>query len=213
MTQDGKSQPTDGQQTIAVREVVAIFDDGAALENAIEVVEQAGVNRGAISVIASDETFGTKLSHVYRSVSEMDAHDDIARGVKVTRYELAEGQGAAFSIPVYVGATAGLIAVLASGGTVGLAALAGLAAGAAGGGIGVSLARLLGDQQAQHVQQQIEEGGLLLWVQVKDAADADARIDQLKSLGGRDVRVHVYQRPWGDDAAALASQPDPLLRE
>ena len=64
-------------------------------------------------------------------------------------------------------------------------------AGGAGGLIGGILAKLIGDRHAHHLQEQLEHGGMLLWVRTRDAAHEQRAINVLKKHSGRDVHVHA----------------------
>jgi hypothetical protein len=63
-------------------------------------------------------------------------------------------------------------------------------AGGAGGLIGGIVARLVGDHQAQHVQEQLDHGGLLLWVRTWTPDDEKRAVEILKRHSGRDVHIH-----------------------
>jgi hypothetical protein len=64
-------------------------------------------------------------------------------------------------------------------------------AGGAGGLIGGILAKLVGDRHAEYLQEQLEHGGLLLWVRTRDAAHEQHAVDILKKHAGREVHVHA----------------------
>jgi hypothetical protein len=60
----------------------------------------------------------------------------------------------------------------------------------AAGLVGAWLARRLGNQRAQHIQQQLDHGGLLLWVRTWDTAQENLAVEILKRQSARDVHVH-----------------------
>jgi hypothetical protein len=70
--------------------------------------------------------------------------------------------------------------------------MAGAAAlvGGAGGLVGTWLAKLLGDQRARRLQEQLDHGGLLLWVRTWDADEESRAVQILKRHSGREVHVH-----------------------
>lgn len=203
-----------GERIVQDREVVAVFGDATALENAIEALQIAGTDRAQISVMSSQDAIDAKLGHRFRRVTDLADADQAATGVEVNRYEMAEAAGAVISVPVYIGATAGLIAIFATGGGIVAALAVGLAGGAVGGGFGAMAARALGQHHADHLEAQMREGGLLLWVRVADQADEDAKIALLREHGGSHVHGHNYERQWGKDEVPLHdAQPDPLLEK
>jgi hypothetical protein len=200
------------EKIIPVREVVAVFSDARSLEDAIEGLQSAGTHRAAINVMSSKDAVDQKLGHHFRPVPGSPEPQAVGDGVAVTRYEMAEGMGALISIPIYIGATAGLIAIFATGGGLLAAAAVGLVGGTVGGGFGALAARALGQQHAEHLETQLENGGLLLWVHVTDDADEAAKIALLRSLGGQHVQGHTYEKEWGVDEVPLHDvQPDPFL--
>ncbi|HBR85538.1 MAG TPA: hypothetical protein DD861_15400, partial [Erythrobacter sp.] len=80
--------------------------------------------------------------------------------------------------------------IVASGGSL-LAVIVGAAvAGGAGGALGAGVARLVGDRHAENLQNQLEHGGLLLWVRTWDSGDEQRAVDILTKHSGHDVHVH-----------------------
>lgn len=201
-----------GESPVAQREVVAVFDDATAIEHAIDTLEMSGTDRAAIAVMSTRDSIDSKFAHRFRRAPELADANAGATGIEVTRYEMAEGAGAVISVPVYIGATAGLIAVFATGGGILIALAAGLVGGTVCGGFGVMAARALGQHHAEHLEEQMRAGGLLLWVGVADAADEAAKIALLRAVGGKHVHGHRYERQWGEDEVPLHDvQPDPFL--
>ena len=92
---------------------------------------------------------------------------------------------------MYVGATAAAGAIVITGGTLAAAIAAAAVAGGAGGLIGSILAKWVGDRQAQYLQEQLNHGGLLLWVRTWDAGDEKRAVEILAKHSGRDVHVHA----------------------
>jgi hypothetical protein len=71
-----------------------------------------------------------------------------------------------------------------------LAASAGAAVfgGGLGGLIGAGLAKLVGDQHAHRLEEQLKHGGL--WLRVWNAEDQRRAVEILSRRYGRDVHVH-----------------------
>ncbi|MGH9352761.1 MAG: hypothetical protein ACRD2G_11475 [Terriglobia bacterium] len=111
-----------------------------------------------------------------------------------------------------MGGCAGVAAVAATGGALALAIGAALLGGAAGAGLGGIFAAAIARNHTDDVRQQIEHGGLVLWVNVPNA-DAEKRaVNVLNKLSARDVHVHEIQHDWGE-AHARPIQADPFLIE
>ena len=90
------------------------------------------------------------------------------------------------------------------------AAIAGAAlAGGAGGLIGSVLAKWLGDHHAHHLQEQIERGGLLLWVRTRDPAREERAIDILGKYSAEKVHVHgLPLEAQGREAVGVGASQD-----
>ena len=70
-------------------------------------------------------------------------------------------------------------------------------AGGAGGLIGSALASVVGAHHANHIQEQLEHGGLLLWVFLRDDEDEKRAKEILVKHSAHDVHVHTYSVPIG----------------
>ena len=81
-------------------------------------------------------------------------------------------------------------AVVASGGTLAAAIAAAAVTGGAGGTIGAVLARWVGVHHALYLQQQLQQGGMLLWVRSWDVADEARAVAILREHAGHNVHVH-----------------------
>jgi hypothetical protein len=68
---------------------------------------------------------------------------------------------------------------------------------AAGGGsavlIGSLLARVVGKHHSDHLQHQLERGGLVVWVRTKDQAHEQRAVGVLKGNKATDVHVHSIE--------------------
>lgn len=112
------------------------------------------------------------------------------RAAYVSTEAIGDGQGAVIGTLIYVGAGLLMGPVAAAGGTLAAIAAAAALGGGAGGLAGTWLAQHLGDQRAQHIQKQLDHGGLLLWVRTWDAEQENLAVQILGRHSGRDVHVH-----------------------
>jgi hypothetical protein len=69
--------------------------------------------------------------------------------------------------------------------------MAAMVAGGAGTLLGAILARLVGRHHAEYLHNQIQRGGLLLWVRAWEPADEPLAISILQKYGGDDVHAHA----------------------
>lgn len=180
----------DSPTPIAVREAVAVFSDAEALEAAIDEILSSGFNRADVCVLASEGAVERELGHKYRKVEELEDDAGAAREAYVAREDLGDAQGALIGGFTYIGACAAIGAIVASGGTIVPAIIGAALSGGAGGLLGGALARIVGQHYAGHLQEQMEHGGLLLWVRVHDTAHEERAVAILKRHSGQDVHVH-----------------------
>jgi hypothetical protein len=194
------------------REAVGVFDSADALEAAVDTLEASDFGRAAISVLASDKTVKDRLGRLYGSVSEIVDDPRAPLAAYVSKDSRVEVEAATVGIPLYIGGIAGGLAVVASGGALAAAFAAAIAVGAVGAGIGGLLARVIAHRHIDHVWEQLAQGGLVLWVSVRDDAAAARALEILIRCGARDAHLHEIQREWAwKNRPSTLAQPDPFL--
>jgi hypothetical protein len=201
---------TFGTYSYPAREAVGVFASPEALEAAVDELEVAGFDRATVSVLASDATIKERVGRIYRSVAEAEDDRKAPQAAFVSSDSRTEGEAAIIGIPAYIGGAAG--AIVASGGALAATIAAAIAGGVAGAGLGALLALVVARHHTEHVLEQLAQGGMVLWVSVRDK-NAEARALQiLANAGARDVHVHEIQREWTlKDLPLSEAQPDPFL--
>jgi hypothetical protein len=174
-----------------IREAVGVFANAKDLEQAIDDLQEHGFDRAELSLLASEAAVAEKLSHAYTRVDELEDDPEAPRAAYVSTESVGDAEGALVGGLTYIGAIATAGAVVASGGTLG-AAIAGAAlVGGSGALIGSILASLVGNHHAEHIEEQIARGGLLLWVNIRDADHEKRATEILRRNGARDVHLHA----------------------
>lgn len=182
------------QEIDDVREAVGVFKTADTLQEAIDDLMSSGFDRAELSLLAGEHTVEEKLGHKYQKVAQLEDSTIAPRCCYVSTESIGDAEGGLIGGLLYVGAVAAAGAIVASGGTLAGAILGAALAGGAGGLIGTVLAKLVGDHHAHHLQEQLDHGGLLLWVRTRDAEHEKRAVDILKKHSGRDVHVHAI--PW-----------------
>jgi len=178
------------QGSDTIREAVGYFESADLLQESIDELMSSGFDRAELSLLASEQAVEEKLGHRYQRVAELEDDATVPRRCDVSTESIGDAEGALTGALLYVGAVAAAGAIVASGGTL-AAVIAGAAvAGGAGGLIGSVLARLVGDRHAHRLQEQLDHGGLLLWVRTRNAEREQRAADILKKHSSRDVHVH-----------------------
>lgn len=144
-------------------------------------LETLGFDRAAFSLLAEEATVERKLGHRYQRVAEMEDEPAAPRETFFTKVSRLEGEY-------------GLAVGLASIGALALAGIGGplptLAAAGGGAALGAVLGRMMHRHHARRVEEQLARGGLLLWVNVRDAGQERTALDTLRGHSAHDVHVH-----------------------
>jgi hypothetical protein len=179
------------QQVRPAREVVGVFSDADALEAAASELLASSFERAQISLLASENAIVEKLGHRYEKVEELEDDFEIPRTVYRSKESVDVAKGALMGSLASIGAFAAAGAIFASGGALAVTLGSGLLGAEVGGFIAGILGEFIDDHHAQHLQEQLDHGGLLLWVRTTDEAEENAAKQILSQHSGRDVHSHV----------------------
>ena len=165
-------------ETRMIREAVGVFDNADELEAAIDGLESAGFDRAELSLLAGEHAIERKLGHHYQKARDLEDNDDVPRTTYISKESIGAAEGGLIGGLLYVGALTSAAAVFASGGA-----------------LSAALADILGRHHAQYIQDQLDHGGLLLWVSLRDAEHEKRAQEILKTHSAHDVHVHEYAAP------------------
>jgi hypothetical protein len=177
-----------------LREAVGVFHDEKSLRSAVDELMISGFDRSALSLLGGHKAIEKKLGHMYRKVAEIEDSSEIPYRAYAGTDSRTEAEGAVVSGLAYVGAVSAAGFVVATGGAAALALLAAAAAAGAGGLVGAALARVLEHQHAAYLQEQLDRGGLLLWVRTFGPEDEKRATEILRRWSAEDVHVHDLPR-------------------
>jgi len=172
------------------REAVGLFHDEAALQRTVDELLIAGVDRSACSLLAGERALARRLGEARLTAGELEDDERAPRIPYIGTDSRTEAKGVAIGGLAYVGAVASLGAVVFSGGTLTAALGAAAALGGVGGLLGAALAAYLGRHHARYLQAQLDAGGLLLWVAVRDTAREAEVMAIMRQNGAVDVHAH-----------------------
>jgi hypothetical protein len=179
------------QEARTVREAVGVFNRSEDLQDAIDELLSSGFDRAELSLLASEHAVEEKLGHRYEKVSPLAEDPTVPRAAYVSTEAIGGAEGGLIGGLMYVGAAAAAGAIVVSGGTLAAGITAAVLAGGAGGLIGSILAKWVGDHHAHYLQEQMDRGGLLLWVRTWDAEDERRAVEILRKHSGGHVHVHA----------------------
>jgi hypothetical protein len=180
------------QHQPVVSEAVAVFHDVSHLEAAVEELRAAGFGQHDISLLATEHAVNRKLGHRYERVEELEDDPAAPRVAYRTRASLGDSEDLLIGSLTYLPTVVAAGTVVASAGVVAAAVTGTAIAGAL---IGTVLARWLDKSHAEHLQEQLDRGGLLLWVRTPDADTQRRALDILTRHSAHDV--HIHQLPAG----------------
>ena len=183
------------QETNVIREAVGVFEDPETFQEAIDDLLSSGFDRAELSLLAAEKVVDEKLGHKYQKTAELEDDPVVPRCYYVSTESIGSAEGGLIGGLMYVGATAAAGAVVATGGTLALVIAAAALAGGIGGLFGSILAKWVGDDHARHLQEQLDHGGLLLWVRTWKPEDERRATEILNRHSGRDVHVHTLPVP------------------
>ena len=178
-------------EAISVREAVGVFNRPEDLQAAIDELLSSGFHRAELSLLASEDVVEEKLGHRYKKVGALADDPAVPRAAYVSTEAIGGAEGGLIGGLMYVGAVAAAGAVVVSGGALAGAIAAAVLAGGGGGLIGSILAKWVGDQHANYLQEQMDRGGLLLWVRTRDPVHEARAVEILKKHAGDNVHIHT----------------------
>jgi hypothetical protein len=170
-----------------VNEAVAVFHDVSALDAAVEELRKAGFKRGDISLLATEDAVEKKLGHRYERIEELEDEPEAPRVAYKTRASVGGSEDLLIGSMTYLPAVVAAGTVVATAGVVAAAVTGTAIAGAL---IGTVLAHWLDRHQAEWLQEQLDHGGLLLWVRTPDAEAEQRAMTILRRRSAHDVHIH-----------------------
>jgi hypothetical protein len=170
-----------------VTEAVAVFDDVRALDAAVEALRRAGFRKSDISLLATEDAVEKKLGHRYERVEELEDDPNAPRTAYRTRASVGDSEDMIVGSLTYLPTVVAAGTVVASAGVVAAAVTGTAIAGAL---IGTVLARWLDQHHALRLQEQLDRGGLLLWVRVPDDDAEQRALEILRRHSAHDVHTH-----------------------
>lgn len=185
MTANEQGAPN--EQDVKVREAVAVFDDVSSLEAAVEDLRAAGFADEAISLLAGQDAVEKKLGRMYQRVEELEDDPRAPRTAFVSEQSLGEREnrvlGSLTVLPTVIAAGT----VVASAGAVAAAIVGTAVAGAA---IGTVLTHWMDRRHADRLQEQLDRGGVLLWVHTPSEAEERKALEVLTRYSAHDIHIH-----------------------
>jgi len=177
--------------TATVREAVGIFFDSKRLHEAVDELTSAGFDFSDLGLLAGQYTVKQRLGEFYNQVNESA---DSAEGPSiafVAEKSMGDTVHAFLGTLFFVGTTVASGAVVASAAVLGgglLAAAAGAVALA--GTTGGAMSLIIHESDAEYLEEQVDEGHLLLFVRTQDADEEVKAVTILSGHGAYEAKVY-----------------------
>lgn len=167
--------------------IAGVLPSEAALQSVIDTLETEGFDRSQFGVLATKESLAggasaAALAATPRTPTEADDYPESEGAVA----------GGLIGGLTYLGAMAAAGAVILTGGGLGLALAAIVGAGGVGGLTGALVAHGFQADHAKFIEDQVALGGLVLWIQPRDAAQAGTARARLEAAGATKVLTQTH---------------------
>lgn len=177
---------------IKVPEAVGVFDSFEALQQAYYDLTMVGFSRHDISLLGSESALREKLGDRFWHSKDLEDDPTAPRASFVSEEAIGELEGAIAGGFFFLGSYIAMFALLTPVSTLAASAAAIAIGGSPAAVVGALLARRVGRHHKDYYANQIEHGGILLWVRVSDKERENLAIKILNGHSGRDVHVHDW---------------------
>ena len=186
----------------AVREAVGVFFDADKLQEAIDELLSSGFDHKQIGLLAGEHTVRGTLGHLYEEANVSAGDAESPRVAFVRKQSLGDALHAWLGSLFFAGATTAAGAAVASAAVLGGAVVSAAAGAVAIGAIGAALAAIIHEGDAEYLEQQVDEGHVLLFVRTPDTAHEKLATEILAKHSGFDVKIY--------SAPSVAGEAPPL---
>ncbi|MGJ8606010.1 MAG: hypothetical protein ACSHXH_17975 [Marivita sp.] len=177
---------------IDIPEAVGVFDTFEDLQKAFYDLRMVGIHHSDISLLADEKTLMEKLGKAYWRSSDLEDDPQAPRAHFVSEEAIGELEGAIAGGFFFVGSFIAMAAMLTPASTLAASIAAIAIGGSPAAVIGTLLARRVGKHHKDYYAHQIEHGGILLWVRVRDKEREELAVKIMQGHSGHDVHVHSW---------------------
>ncbi|MCI2398840.1 hypothetical protein [Aliiroseovarius subalbicans] len=177
---------------INIPEAVGVFDSVKSMQGAMYDLMMAGFSRYDISVLGSEEAMIEKLGSAFLRPEELEDNPDAPRAAFVSEEAMGELEGGIIGGLFFLGSYAALLSLLTPASTVAASVAAVAIGGSPSAALGIILARRVDKHHKDYYENQLKNGGILIWVRTIDKDKEALAVDIMKQHSGRDVHVHGW---------------------
>lgn len=173
-----------------VREAIGIFFEATDLRKAVDALQEAGFKHDELGLLAGEDCVEQSLAEFYKRTNTYTDTTLAPETAFVKKESLGDTFRSLAGALVFTGATTAMGVAVASVGVFGGAVLAAVTGAAGVITVGALIGAIIHQNDAEYLEEQVDEGHILLFVRVHDAAEEVKAVDILSRHGGYDARVH-----------------------
>ena len=177
----------------AIREAVGIFRDAQHLKDAIKDLRTSGFEPEELALLASAQVVERSLGDLYARTNASADSPQAPAVAFIGRESEGETASTLGGSLFFVGTSGVMGAVVASAAVLGGAVFAAVGGIVGLGVVGALVANIIHQSDAEHLQQQVDEGHILLFVRITDADREQQAMNVLIRHCG--VNVKMYEIP------------------
>jgi len=166
-----------------------VFDDEGGLNNAIEELQIVGFDRSDIAVLPPWKTVQKAIGREVETVDELVDSRSAPRMAPVDSASLGLAQGVLIAGPLYLASCGAMLVFSAAGAAFRTITIAGIAAGAMGGMLGILPMMCVRWWHQRYIDDMLDHGGLILWVCALDECHEERARTVLARHFAREVRI------------------------
>lgn len=193
----------------AIREAVGVFFNPDHLRDALTDLLAQGFGSDELGLLASEQVVARSLGELYARTNE-NPHSPRAPAIAfVGRESTGNATNTLGGSLFFVGTSGVAGAVVASSAVLGGALLAAIGGVVGVGIVGALATMMIHQSDAEYLQQQVDEGHMLLFVRMADSSREQQAMNILTRHSGVDVKMYVVP---ASSRAAVASPTGPALK-
>lgn len=190
---------------LPIREAVGIFFNADHLREAIKDLLSSGFEPEELGLLASEQVVERSLGDLYARTNENVDSPQAPAIAFIGRESSGETATTLRGSLFFVGTSGAMGAVVASSAVLGGALLAAIGGVVGVGLVGALVASIIHQSDAEYLQQQVDEGRMLLFVRIPDSAREQQAMNILTGHSGVDVKM--YEVPAKGHVATAPLQP------
>ena len=191
----------------AIREAVGIFFNADHLRDALKELLASGFGPNELGLLASEQVVARSLGDLYARTNRNPDSPQAPATEFVGEESAGDVTNTAGGSLFFVGTTGVVGVVVTSSAVLGGALFAAIGGIVGVGIVGALAAMMIHQSDAAHLQQQVDEGHILLFVRMADSSREQQAMNILTRHSAVDVKMYEVPAKLGIPAATLPPAP------